>query len=164
MRLDNVDATFYWVEHKIDQLRLYGVLAFCDLIIQANPAGIPYAFDSPSDCFDSETGQFLLGPSKKGLTCATFVLAIFHAVGLRLLDLTGWPKREEDARWQESIINLLRGRASQEHIDAVTSQVGAVRVRPEEVAGASAAEIHPIGFANANALAIEILQQLTRGE
>ncbi len=52
MRLDNVDATFYWVEHKIDQLRLYGVLAFCDLIIQANPAGIPYAFDSPNDCFE----------------------------------------------------------------------------------------------------------------
>ena len=38
---DELDQTFYWVQHSIDPLRLFSVLAFCDLIHQSNPGGIP---------------------------------------------------------------------------------------------------------------------------
>ena len=155
-----LDTTFYWVQHSIDPLRLFSILAFCDLVHQSNPGGIPYGFDAPNDCFDAQTGQWLLGPSGRGLTCATFVLAIYRAVGILLLNFELWPERPDDINWQQGIIEDLQRSADTAHIEAVKGQIGAVRVRPEEVAGASAAALHPASFDETLALASDVLAQL----
>jgi hypothetical protein len=158
-----LDTTFFWVQHSIDPLRLYAILAFCDLVHQRNPGGVPYGFDAPNDCFDRQTGQSLLGPSGRGLTCATFVLAIYQAVGICLLEFELWPARQNDISWQQGIIEDLQrsiGGADAAHIEVVREGIGAIRVRPEEVAGASSAAIHPASFEETISLASEVLAQL----
>ena len=94
------------------------------------------------------------------------MLAVFLAAGLELVSFEMWSQdRPGDREWQEWVISQLRngladGRVTQEHIDDVKNQVGAARCRPEEVAGASAAEAHPVSFDQAVALASEVLALL----
>jgi len=154
--------TYLWVTPPIPKERARQVAAFCRRVYKVNPSGIPYAFSSASDCFDKQTGEFMAGPNRYGLTCATFVLGVFHSVGLPLVQYATWPKtREGDNEWQRHIIEQLKENgASPEHISHVQSEVGAVRFRPEDVAGASAADSIPTPFEVANGLAEAILAKL----
>jgi hypothetical protein len=111
--------------------------------------GLPYGLSTPNDSFDPDTLAYLRGPAKVGLTCATFVLAIFEFGGLKLLQYELWPHRDSDVPWQNYVISeLKRTGASQEHIAAVEGQVGAMRIRPEEVAASAtfADEERPVAF------------------
>lgn len=143
--------------------RLIQVAALCRKVWRANPKGVPYAFSVPNDCFDEYTGEFLFGPTRLGLTCASFVLAIFQAAGLPLIDDMSWPKEcPGDREWQQRILALLeRTGASRAHIEAVRNEVGHVRFRPEEVAAAARIASHPARFAEVNQVAQEILVVLT---
>ncbi len=99
----------------------------------------------------------------RGLTCATFVLAMFASHGIPLLQLSEWPDREEDRAWQEYIVGVLRKNgADEKHVNAVNEQVkrGCARYRPEEVAAAGAAPDLPVGFAYAEELGKRIVVRL----
>jgi hypothetical protein len=133
---------YIWAEPpSIPQKRLRQLAAMCRLIWSANGSDIPFAFDYPNGCFDRETGKLLLDTngSQIGLTCATFVLAVFQSVGLTIVDCDSWPRnRPEDANWHQWIIlNLKQTNASQAELDKVKKQAesGCARFRPEEVCG-----------------------------
>jgi hypothetical protein len=155
-------TSYAWIIPPIPARRARQVAASCRKVNRANPAGIPYAFSPASDCFDADTGGFLIGPQRYGLTCASFVLGVFHIAGVSLIQYGTWPaSRDGDKEWQQQIIaQLTEDGASQEHIHAVESEVGAVRYRPEEVAGAGAANSLPVAFAEAAELAEQILERL----
>ena len=77
---------------KIPKLRLPAVIGICRLVWETNREGkIPYGFRYPNDCFDSLTGQWLLGETGLGLTCATFIIATLKTAGINLLILESWP-------------------------------------------------------------------------
>lgn len=72
---------------------------------------VAVGISEPTDCFDRETLRFLLGPTKTGLTCASFVLAVFQQSGLPLVVCESWPKpNEEDIEWQKLIVKILKGK------------------------------------------------------
>jgi hypothetical protein len=155
---------YLWIDPPIPEARARQVAALCRRVSRSNIRGIPYAFSAPNDCFDPITAQFLLGPERRGLTCASFVLAIFDAAGLALVDHSTWPsRREADARWQQQVLAQLREvNATPEHLEAVRSEIGNVRYRPEEVAGAAASESLPAPFPDARRRADAILEKLDR--
>lgn len=141
------DPSFLWVSPDIDPKRARQVGVICRSIWNSNGKYIPYAFSQPNDSFDENTWRFLIGPTRHGLTCATFVLAVFHHARLPLLDYSSWPtNRPGDAEWQQKIISWLKGRASEEHIRLLESEVGCVRYRPEEVAAAGTINPLPATF------------------
>jgi hypothetical protein len=156
--------SYLWVDPPIPTRRARQVAARCREILRENARGIPYAFSPPNDCFDAKTGRFLLGPSRVGLTCATFVLAVFEAAGIRLAEYDTWPQeRPHDAEWQKFVIELLeheQSGASAEHVGLVKKETGAVRYRPEDVAGCAASDQLPCLFRIAEPLSQEILNQL----
>jgi hypothetical protein len=141
--------SYLWVDPAVHPRRLTQVAAICRHIWRANQkGGIPYGFSPPNDCFDAETGRYLLGPTQHGLTCATFVLAVFHIAGLQLVQYDTWPvSRDGDAEWQQRIVTLLQQHgAPAKHIEAVSSELGSIRYRPEEVAGAATMSALPADF------------------
>ncbi len=86
LRKEAPPVGFLWVDPAIHPRRLVQVAAICRKIWKANSAGgIPYAFSPPNDCFDVDSGKYLFGPTRLGLTCATFILALFHVAGLQLV-------------------------------------------------------------------------------
>ena len=158
---------YLWIDPAIHARRLRQVAAVCRHIWRANGKAIPYAFSPPNDCFDEQTGHYLLGPTRHGLTCASFVLAIFERAGLNLADYATWPTdREGDREWQEWIVSQLEKSvppASAEHIQAVLREVGSVRFRPEEVAGAATVSPLPAVFRLAVERGDQIVAKLTQG-
>jgi hypothetical protein len=162
LRNDAPDASYVWIDPALPAPRARQIAALCRKIWRSNPEGIPYAFSGPSDCFSAETGAFLLGPTRRGLTCASFVLAVFHAAGFPLAQYETWPPASElDRAWQRHVLEMLReSGASLEHIQAVEGNVGAVRYRPEEVGGAAASDSLPAEYKDAARLGQRILEKL----
>lgn len=173
-RSPRVNPSYIWIEPQINHHRLRQVAAICDQVASANAhRGIPYSFGEARNAFDPKTKKFLLGPTNSGLTCATFVLAVFEAASLRLMR---YPRRVQadqlDIEWQRSVVELLKEErdknphlVSQEHIDCVTSEVGnSTRYRPEQVAAAAALrKRRPVSFFTAKTLAQDILSYLRGG-
>jgi hypothetical protein len=143
--------------------RLEQVADICRLVWRANQKqGIPYGFSPPTDCLDADTGEFLIGTTRHGLTCASFVLAVFHRAGLPLVVYENWPtSRPGDREWQAKIMRVLeRTGADRAHVDAVRNEVGSVRFRPEEVAAAATASPLPADFKTASERGQQVLERL----
>ncbi|TWT87888.1 hypothetical protein [Neorhodopirellula pilleata] len=165
----HLSSKYFWVDPQVPTARLRQVAAICEDIAHANLVEqIPYSFGSPVNAFDDRTKKFLLGPTTTGLTCASFVLAVFERAQLRLARYMGWAAPDlDDIRWQQSVLEALRNdpRVSPEHINAVEREVGnSVRYRPEQVAGAAAIrKRRPVKYQYAKSLGSEIVRFL-RGE
>jgi hypothetical protein len=152
---------YAWVELPIHSARARQVAARCRQIFRANPRGLPYAFSPPNDCFDEKQSTYLFGPTRHGLTCATFVIAVFQTTGIRLVLDETWPvTRADDEVWKQKIITALQKSATPEHIEFIQAEAGSTRFRPEEVAGAAANSSIPVSFVDAEKLSVEILQKL----
>lgn len=155
------NPTYSWIDPAIDARRLRHLATICRQLSAANGQNIPYGFSTPNDWFDEDTLACLQGPSNVGLTCATFVLAAFRTGGLQLLHYEAWPHRAGDTDWQNHVIGLLQADdAPQEHIAAVRAEVGAVRVRPEEVGGAAMLQERPSAYEAVIAQAARLLEVL----
>lgn len=137
---DSLRRKYFWVTPRAHPARLRQVAARCRQIARANGRFIPYGFSPPTDCFDEMTFRFLIGGSSVGLTCATFVLAVFELSRLRLVMYDSWPSRDDDSIWQRRILEMLRHSqtAPPEHIRSVEEEIGSARYRPVEVAAAAA--------------------------
>jgi hypothetical protein len=125
---------------------------------------ISYGINSAGVILDSELLTFDPVPFGKGLTCATFVLALFERMGYQLLDAGEWATQPEDQAWQLSIIEAL-GRnpdESKERLEAMATDVGCFRFRPEQVAAGVLRAPPSLGYKSANELAAEILETLSR--
>ena len=134
------------------------IVQLCRLLIRKYAKGkdpLAYALRYDGGRFDPGTGCFL-SESGHGLTCATFVLAVFKSHGVDLLRTDQWRERDEDKKWQQWILDELGDAryATPEHIRAVEREIklGCARFRPQEVAAAGTAETPdalPISFEDA---------------
>ena len=126
-----------------------------------HPADIPYGFDAFGLCFD-ENDEFVPPPVGKGLTCATLISAVLAFLGFELLEQNTWEDRPDDVHWQNEILRALRGHASPAHIEALQTDIGAKRFRPEEVVGAAITSDPkwPVPFSDARQMADSILRDL----
>jgi hypothetical protein len=104
-----------------------------------NTAPIPYsAFFRPTGNFDS-SGHFVNRHDGTGLTCATFILALFADYQLPLILPNTWPRRIEDSRWFRRIWSRLRPYVPPvDLIKQFQRRRLLKRYRPEEVAAAGA--------------------------
>lgn len=162
---EHPDAGYGWVQPPIHPSRARSLAGLCRLIWKRfNETGVAYyAFRYAADAFDPTTGDALLGDSIHGLTCSTFVLAVFETFAIRLLDLDQWTSnpREDDRVAQERLLELLRRTgAERAHCEAVEQEIGCVRFRPEEVAGGSSASPLPASFAYAERAGVELIAAL----
>jgi hypothetical protein len=166
---DRLSTKYCWVDPQIPQARLRQLAAICEDIAHTNLIEqIPYSFGTPVDAFDERTKKFLLGPTTTGLTCASFVLAVFERAQIRLARYMGWAAPDsDDIRWQQGVLNLLEQTPSvtTDHINAVRREVGnSVRYRPEQVAAAAAIrKRRPVKYHHAKSLGNDIVR-LLRGE
>ena len=143
---------------SIHPARLRQVAAMCRKIWRQNGRAVPYAFSDPEGIFNPETGKILLGDTRYGLTCSSFVLAVFFACGLRIVNVSEWPNlREGDNEWQEFILGQLSRRLSGDELRNVESQKGFARFRPEEVIAAAVQFPHPRSCEQVRELSLEII-------
>ncbi|MCH7703599.1 MAG: hypothetical protein IIB61_00685 [Planctomycetes bacterium] len=79
------------------------------------------------------------------------------------MDFESWPPRDDDIHWQRTMISELEGSgAPASHIDAIQQEVGAIRFRPAEVAGAAALFPPTVHFSQAEEIGKDITACLSR--
>lgn len=143
-----------WAEPPIPKERVDAIGALCDLIARMHTnKGLAYALRFVNSSFDTRTGALNLGPGCSGLTCSTFVMAVFKSGAVQLLQEEQWQLREGDKGRQQSLVDMLaRFGASTEHVDRVKGEIGCVRFRPTDVGGAAGGVALPVGFEEATQL------------
>jgi hypothetical protein len=155
---------YLWANIGFDEINGRFVAAYAAQLTH-NSNNIPYGLDASGSCFDPSSGDFIQPPLGKGLTCATFITAVLGSLGFQLLLQQSWVEREEDEEYGKNVVlDLKEYGASESHISAVVTDIGAIRFRPEEVAGASTHPYQgwPIILEDAINLAKQILADLDR--
>lgn len=117
---------------QMPALRAEQVAALCKAISIENKQAIPYNFGPHDECFDKETKRFKENLRNTGLTCATFVLAVFHDAAWPLAKAQTWPLPDKDDReFQQRAASYM----SRSPTSVIHKQVGvAPRFRPSQVA------------------------------
>lgn len=137
------------VKPSIDPEELRLLALFCTKRASYGPQDIPYGFRYSASTF-ADDGRFMPGPGETGLTCATFVVAMFDWARIRLLDVATWEPRAEDAPFFRKVIAELEAtKASAELLAAWRKETVGTRIRPEEAAACSAMEGRPVAYKNA---------------
>jgi hypothetical protein len=148
-----------WVRPAIEDDRAMAVASFCRRIWKQNQRSqVPYAFSHPNDFFDT-SGNLIKGPAKTGLTCASFVLAVFNGARIPLADLTTWPApTPEDQKRQLELLQKLIDDplVDREHVEAAKGELDNTRYHPLDVAGAGAADDLPASYNFASKIGTEI--------
>lgn len=133
-----------WASPNVDPEKLFAVAAWCHRILhtynkthgQPGALRFPYGIKFSQSQFVTTRGGdigLMLGPGSDGLTCATFILAVFNAVGLKLINEASWPSRKDaDRAWVMSTFSD----SEQKKRLLAEIESGAIRIRPDEVMAA----------------------------
>jgi len=157
-----------WAEPKVPQEKARILARLCKLVGEKYTGAfgkkLCYAVRYTDGRFDPNSGEFLTRDGR-GLTCATFVMAMFRTYEVPLVLQDEWPKnREGDNAWHEKIVRgLTEDKADESHIEAVRNESDCARYRPEEVAAAALAEGLPAGFQFAESTGLLIVDHLRKG-
>jgi len=125
---------------KIHKIRLEIVPEMCNRIIRRKESyHIPYGLLFAGGTRIDDNGYIKIGDNESGLTCATFVMAVFESCRINLIDIKTWEPRRSDIKWHNKIIkdlidNKIKYGISDDHIENVKKEKGCARYRPEEVA------------------------------
>lgn len=85
----------------------------------------------------SSNGGYKAPKGSDGLTCATFVVEVFRAGMVNLIDTTTWQPSAANLAWSGTVCSELSKVATPEHVVAVRKSINGLRIRPVEVAGAA---------------------------
>jgi hypothetical protein len=119
--------------------------------------------------FDNGTLNYNRSCNGEGLTCATFVMAVFKALGFDLVQCDTWQEREDDKVWKRHIASCLEqwgretGEDVTEHISVIRNNVDGIRFRPEEVAEGVIDLRAPLEFSDAQDTGKLILLEMSNG-
>ncbi len=145
----------------VDAMRLRQVAWRCTLVARRSRQPIPYALVWSGATFDQQ-GRLALNGTAHGLTCATFVLALFASDGIALVDDLSWPPRP-------GLAKALATQAAAMGYPEIGARIadeaaaGAKRILPQEVFGACTLPNPPVPFGEAAAAghsAVELLHKL----
>jgi hypothetical protein len=163
-------SEYYWLHcsgfSDDEQLQL---AVWFEKVFSINGNHIPYGLAYSSTGYFDQNGVFIKSDKNCGLTCATFIMALFEDFGFPIIDISSWVSRDDDAEWQKRIIASMREDKanhpdlySDTHIDDQILNIGvAARFRPEEVAAsANAFKDEPMTFQVAEPLGKEVLIQM----
>lgn len=151
---------YIWLDIPLDPFNKVHLATVCASVFKSNKDGksIPYGICIDETGF-SKDGSFITHEKHAGLTCASFVIQVFHSQDYPIIDLERWEHREEDKSWQTNILQLLSKYVSSDYLNYQYRKVkqGTVRFKPEEVAAAAALPNPPHGFAELQEPARKIL-------
>lgn len=159
--IHNWVSSYAWLDLVgFSDRELLQIAVWIETIWNVNGTNVPYGIAySGSGYFDYTTGRFIQSQTGKGLTCATFVMAVFEDFHLPLLDWNTWNYRDTDQGFLNHIVGCLddavaAGNADAMHVQSQKNALGiAPRFRPSEVAVAGGAYLgEPIPFVTAELL------------
>jgi hypothetical protein len=148
---------YRWIQIDIDEINRRTLAGLCRLI--ANRADkIPYGLNY-NGLYFSATGEYLTHALGEGLTCATFVMAVFATYKIPILKLAEWGIRPDDIAWQFGQVRRMQ-QTFPLVAAAMGNFVGQPRFRPPEVSAGAISAKRPLGSKDAERLGRRIVADL----
>jgi hypothetical protein len=132
----------------------------CLAIARSVNAGkqVPYALRYPTNpVWNMDLGEIIANDN--GLNCSNFVLMIFSQFGFSLIDMDGWPLRSEDAEWHRYLVDRMK-ETDHQQAAKIEVEIGSLRVRPEEVAGACLYDDIPVIYEMARKGSLRVIEAI----
>lgn len=161
------EKSYLWLDLTtlLNPIRKEIALASVQQIAEVNKdSKVRYGFDHGVYCLDPETGRLNKSYDEKiGFTCATFVMEVFLATGIKLVDWDSWPSGEaENIQFQQATcdnLSRLIGRVPEvltvDYLNAQKQNIGKPRFLPQEIA-ASTQEVKPSIKSDIDDMALKI--------
>jgi len=148
------DSDFWVIPIEFESSFQRALSAYCSNILTRNELLMKESFDKgimygllSGDSKFVEDGTLILGKDCSGLSCSSFVIAVFNSIGIRLVDMSKWPSRQSDIAHHTLLLSWLKGPCMQlghmDHFARVEKEVGCPRVRPSEATAALRFEDKP---------------------
>jgi hypothetical protein len=131
---------------------LFQLAVLCEHVFEAKE-DMPYGFRYSRATKFLRDGRLQTADGCKGLTCATFVLALLACYDIMLLDLGTWPVRAED----EVAIHWI---AANQSDPEVAAEFPCTRYKPEEVVAGCIANSFNVPFASVEQLGKQIVEKM----
>lgn len=159
LRKDQLNIEYFWNACQwLDDDDINGPVVAARFDSLKQQSQIPYGFAFEPACFDNNL-EYQAMPIGMGLTCASFIIAIFHSLELPIINLDTWKSRPEDETWQREIVQRLMS-INFEAARTAAMHVGSFRYKPEEVASAATAAKVPVDYNFAVSRAKGVLDDL----
>jgi hypothetical protein len=160
LRNEQPSDSYRWVQVDLHEVNRRLLVALCRALARKLPP-IPFGFPF-NRSYISQAGDYILGEFGDGLTCASFVMAVFAAYDIPLLKIEEWPPASfQDQLWQGGQAGHVQVARGPFIADAVARHIGAPRFRPEHVTAAAAnSGKRPLGFVEAETLGKRIVAEL----
>jgi hypothetical protein len=138
-------------DFEIEDLIIFS--GICELVYNTNQGGkIPYSFEfDPDISFDPKTGEFMAGRTVDGLSCSTFVIALFRSFGQPLVNEITWPDTASasDLKARQAFLDWLNDTDRQERANEIAPTMTKGRISPQQVCGAAIQKKLPVGYLRA---------------
>jgi hypothetical protein len=137
---------YLWLDlgSSLPTIRKELILVDIQIIAEVNKdAEIRYGLDHGIFCLDAATGRLNANYDQTiGFTCATFVIEVFLASGIQLIDWETWPVNEsQHIAFQKRVFNYLKSlypqKVTLEYLKAQESNIGGSRFLPQEIAAST---------------------------
>ena len=129
-------ASLFWIAPDLSQEDQQILAATVDAWLEDNAGKIPYSVAHPGGVIFKDNVWVGNEPGQ-GLTCATFIVALFDELGIPFIEIGTWQARSDDTAWAHRILAMLSPLMSSEHVSAQRGRIGdTTRVRPADVAAA----------------------------
>jgi hypothetical protein len=149
---------YRWLQVDLDEINRRTLVALCRLIANKSK-NIPFGF-TYNGLYFSHSGDYITRDLGHGLTCATFVMAVFATYSIPVLRVEEWQHRPQDAMWQAGQVRFIQDRHGQFIAAAVADHIGNPRFLPEHVTAGSVSAKRPLGFKQAEGLGQRIRRDL----
>lgn len=159
-------GNYRWAQIALNKPNRKVVAALCTALAKRvgdESFEVPYGFKYTGDYF-TPTAEYVGVGIGNGLTCATFILAIFRTFDIELLKVDEWEARElsqEDFDFQRKQLDYLKSKYPKVAA-AAGIHFGAPRYRPEEVVAGSICGQPPIGLKEAVRIGMKVLGALKK--
>lgn len=170
--LSEFQGKLFWIKPTISFRHTDSLNTFCRVLANHKTLKVPYGLNFVETAFKSD-GNLTFGSSEFGLTCATFVMAVFEYVSQPLIDKTNWDygdsdRKGGDEQWQKGVWNTLQTNFPEEEskwqtqIDAAVEK-SPFRYRPNDIfASCSSALTRPVSFDQLDAISQQLQRELTK--
>jgi hypothetical protein len=159
LRNEPPTENYCWAQIELHEINRRVLATFCALIAK-KCKNVPYGF-TYNGLYFSPTGDYIPRDLGHGLTCATFVMAMFETQSLRVLKADEWPTADlEDSGWQTRMATQIGYQRGGIIGSAIAKYVGHPRFKPEQVAAGAIDRSRPLGREAATRLGRRIMRDL----
>jgi len=161
LRNEKPTSHYRWIQVELHEINRRMLVGLCRLIAEKSKT-VPFGF-TYNGLYFTQAGAYITRDLGHGLTCGTFVMAVFATYNIPLLKIGEWPPASvEDQRWQTGQIRIIQGQRGAFLANAIAEHLGEPRFRPEEVTAGAISADRPLGYKKAAGLGRRIVRDLLK--